>query len=80
MKSAFDKIAAGINDVTAFARGDTSRATIHKFGNLTIVNRPDGVSTREAMAEARRSLRQLWNETIKEPLPPDIIKLLDELQ
>lgn len=28
----------------------------------------------------KRTLRQLWNETAKEPLPADILKRLSELQ
>lgn len=57
------------------------RPTLHKVGGLTVVCRT-AATTREAMAESRHllSLRKLWNATIKEPLPPDIMKLLDELQ
>lgn len=56
MKSAFDKIAAGLNDAIAFVGGDDSRARIHKQVDI------------KAIRERRRMTQSEFSETYKLPI------------
>jgi putative transcriptional regulator len=69
MKRAFDKIMAGINDVTAYAKGDESRARIVRPVDIKALRQRIGKSQGEFSKEFKLPIGTLrdWEQHRREP-------------
>jgi putative transcriptional regulator len=69
MKSAFDKIMAGINDVTAYAKGDETRARIVRPVNIKALRERIGRTQGEFSKDFKLPIGTLrdWEQHRREP-------------
>lgn len=69
MKSAFDKIAAGLNDAIAFAGGDESRARVVKPVNIKLIRERWRMTQNEFAQKYRLPLGTVrdWEQHRREP-------------
>lgn len=69
MKSAFDKIAAGLDDAIAFAQGDGERARVAKVVDIKAIRAARGLSQGEFSRRYRLPLGTLrdWEQRRRTP-------------
>lgn len=69
MKSAFDKIAAGLNDAIAFAGGDSARARVSKPVDIKAIRESRALSQRDFSEKYRLPVGTVrdWEQHRREP-------------
>ena len=69
MKSAFDKIAAGLDDAIAFTQGDESRARVAKMVDIKAIRHARGLSQGEFSKKYRLPLGTIrdWEQHRRSP-------------